>query len=592
MQQAKADTLRVSIAPSGTLRLDVGQAVTLTANPSGGTGPYTDYQWYVDGGAVSGETGATYYYAPSSPSSVSITVTVTDSSPATSDPSSPISVITAASPTVSIAPFGPLTLDAGLSQLFTATPNAGTGIIHYHWYIYHWSVGATTFDSDSNTYFFNQAAGSYSVTCTITDSANPPVSSPSSNSISITVNPALSNPAVEASAGTINRGQNSMLSATGISGGTTPYHYQWLSEAPGASSYSAIGGATSSTYIFSTTGATALGTWRFELQVTDSADTLAIVTSSAAQVEVCPIISFTTSPTMAGDASGTVLSIDTVPYTYNDLQTLQFSNWKTGSTHAIVAASKVSVIGGAKQYAFHDWTNGNGLVTATGVFTTPNADTTVTVNYTPQYQIVVAPPSNGQITPGSTAFYDAGNTQVFSINAYSGYHISGVIIDGTSVGTNSFYAFNSISTHHTISAAFAPDSPSQTPTPQPTPSPSPTPSTTPSPTATPTPTTSPPPTTTPTPTPTPTSASIATAIPTPTPMAPAQTPLVDPTTAPPTSKPPQPSSSTQTAAPIKTPRPQTNPSTSGILTGELAGMLAFIVAILVIAVLVFKKGKR
>jgi hypothetical protein len=298
---------------------------------------------------------------------------------------------------------------------------------------------------------------------------------------------------------------------------------------------------------------------------------------------------------MAGDASGTVLSIDTMPYTYNDLQTLQFSNWKTGSTHAIAATGKVNVIGGAKQYAFHDWTNGNGLVTATGVFTTPNADTTVTVNYTPQYQIVVAPPSNGQITPSSTAFYDAGNTQVFSINAYSGYHISDVIIDGSSVGTNSFYAFNSISTHHTISAAFAPDSPSQTPTPQPTPSPSPTPSTTPSPTATPTPTTSSQPTTTPKPIPTPTSPS--TAIPTQTPTTtpittPAQTSLVDLTTTPPASKPPQTSSSTQTAAPIKTPRPQTDPSTSGILTGELAGMLAFIVAILVIAVLVFKKGKR
>jgi len=545
MQQTKAGTLNVSITPGGPLNLDVGQHVTLTAISTGGTGPYTGYQWYVNGVVISGAIGSTYDYTSSSAISVSITVTVTDSSPATSDPSPAISVATAYAPTVSIAPFGPLTLDVGQSQLVTGAPSGGSGPISYQWYL-----GATPVGSDSNTYSFSEAAGSYLVTCIVTDSADIPVTSVASNPVSVTVNPALVTPTGGASVASINRGQGSTISVVGLSGGTSPYSYQWLSEAPGAGSYSPIGGATSSTFGFSATGATAFGTWHFELKITDSADTQVTVTSSAATVEVCPIISFATNAAMTGDASGTVLTIDTVPHAYSDLQTLQFTAWTVGSAHAVTATTAVGVIGGVKQYVFNDWANGNGLVSSAGTFTTPSADTTVTMNYvtqvkniftvagisgsdtvvltgthmgigsstivtlnagnswsasawsdyntavtfsatstgsnsnerwaingpftivaittggnsysqayTHQYQIAVAAPSNGQIFPSATAFYDAGSSQVFSFTAFSGYYLSDVIIDGVSKGASDSCQFNSISTYHTISAAFALDLP-------------------------------------------------------------------------------------------------------------------------------------
>ena len=124
----------VSVSPSLGI-LDVGQSETFLATPSGGSGSYTSYQWYVNGVAQYGATASTYSYSPSSPGSFSITGTVTDSLGVTSVQSSSAFVDVAALPTVSIAPVGPVTLDAGQVQVFTATPNGGSGVIHYQWFV-------------------------------------------------------------------------------------------------------------------------------------------------------------------------------------------------------------------------------------------------------------------------------------------------------------------------------------------------------------------------------------------------------------------------------------------------------------------------
>ena len=115
--------------------MDVGQSKTFTATPTGGSGSYTGYQWYVGGSAQCGQTASTFSFAPGSAGSYSITVTVTDSSGATSAQSSAATVTVAASPTVSIAPVGPLTMDVGQVQTFTATASGGSGTINYQWYL-------------------------------------------------------------------------------------------------------------------------------------------------------------------------------------------------------------------------------------------------------------------------------------------------------------------------------------------------------------------------------------------------------------------------------------------------------------------------
>ena len=280
----------VSIAPVGPLTMDAGQVQAFTATASGGSGTIS-YQWYVDGTAV-GTNSVSYSYTASG-ASHSVTCTVTDSAstPVTSPASNAVTITVSASPTVSIAPVGPLMMDAGQVQAFTATASGGSGTINYQWYL----DGSAVSGATSSTFSFSGSVGSYSVTCKVTDSASTPVTSPASNAVSVTVNSALVAPTVTPIPGTVDQGQTSALSSTAVSTGTSPYTYQWLQKAPGASSYSAISDATSSGYSFATSGSTATGVWSFELQVTDSAG--AVVTSSAATVTVNAAPTVTVSPT-------------------------------------------------------------------------------------------------------------------------------------------------------------------------------------------------------------------------------------------------------------------------------------------------------
>ena len=105
------------------------------------------------------------------------------------------------------------------------------------------------------------------------------------NGVAIIVDtPNLVAPSVSASPVKVDQGQTSFLNSTAVTTGIAPYAYQWFTEAPGASSYSSIGGATSSNYSFVTSTSTATGNWSFILRVTDH--TAAAVNSTAVTVTV------------------------------------------------------------------------------------------------------------------------------------------------------------------------------------------------------------------------------------------------------------------------------------------------------------------
>ena len=210
----------VSVSPTS-WTMDVGQSKTFNATAAGGSGNYTSYQWYVSGVVEPNSTASTFSYSPGSSGSYSITLTVNDSLGTTSAQSSAASVIVSASPTVSIAPVGPVTLDVGQSQVFTATSSGGSGSLSYQWYL---DDGVVS-DATSSTYSFNRSAGLYSVTCKVTDNASTPVTA-QSNTVSVTV---YSAPTVSVSptSWTMDVGQSKTFNATAAGGSGNYTSYQW-----------------------------------------------------------------------------------------------------------------------------------------------------------------------------------------------------------------------------------------------------------------------------------------------------------------------------------------------------------------------------
>lgn len=71
------------------------------------------------------------------------------------------------------------------------------------------------------------------------------------------------------------------------------------------------------------------------------------------------------------------------------------------------------------------------------------------------YTITSSAGSHGSINPTGATTINSGDNQSYSITADSGYHISDVVVDGSSVGAVSSYQFSGVTSDHTISATFA-----------------------------------------------------------------------------------------------------------------------------------------
>ena len=71
-------------------------------------------------------------------------------------------------------------------------------------------------------------------------------------------------------------------------GGAAPYTYQWYEEAPGASSFSQISGATSSNYLFNAGNSMSVGQYDFYAEVKDSESPAAYAQSNNAVINIGP----------------------------------------------------------------------------------------------------------------------------------------------------------------------------------------------------------------------------------------------------------------------------------------------------------------
>jgi parallel beta-helix repeat protein len=161
------------------------------------------------------------------------------------------------------------TLDVGQSQLFTSTVSGGTSPYTYQWYLNNVAVSGGT----SSTWTFTPASsGSYTIYVNVTDSVG---FRAKSKIASVTVNYALSASILPSSA-TLNVGQSQLFTSS-VSGGTSPFGYQWYVN--GAT----VPGETSSTYTYTSSAA---GSFSVYVRVTDSASVPATAQSNTATVTV------------------------------------------------------------------------------------------------------------------------------------------------------------------------------------------------------------------------------------------------------------------------------------------------------------------
>ena len=196
---------------------------------------------------------------PSSGSGTSTTFTITQDSSITWNWAHQQSL------SASLSPLAPSPIDVDQNVQFSSSASGGIPPYSFAWYL----NGAQQSGQTGSTFAFTPSSpGSYTIKVVVTDSQSPPVAT--SQSAYLAVNTAFVAPSVSASPTTITLGESSSLTSSPLNTGSPPYSYQWLTEAPGSSSFYTINGATSSRYAFATSNKTTTGVWVFELQVSDA----------------------------------------------------------------------------------------------------------------------------------------------------------------------------------------------------------------------------------------------------------------------------------------------------------------------------------
>ena len=76
------------------------------------------------------------------------------------------------------------------------------------------------------------------------------------------------------------------------------------------------------------------------------------------------------------------------------------------------------------------------------------------LNFTNNPVITASAGANGSISPNGATVVSYGGSQAFTITTNTGYYISDVLVDGSSVGATNSYTFSSVVTNHTIAASF------------------------------------------------------------------------------------------------------------------------------------------
>jgi hypothetical protein len=413
-----ASPLTATITPSAP-SIDSGQTVQLTAQPSGGTAPYT-YAWY-SGATCTGTVLVTTqaYTTPALTATTEYCVAVTDSSHSPVEVTATATVTVSASPlTVSITPAAP-SIDSGQTVQLTAQASGGTGADTYAWYSGATCTGTVLATTQEYTSPALTATTTYCVS--VTDSAYSPATANatamvtvSSSPLTVTITPA---------APSIDTGQTVQLMAH-PSGGAAPDTYAWYSGAV------CTGTVVATSQAYTTPALTA--TTEYCVAATDSSYEPVTATATAT-------VTVSTSPlTVAIDPAAP--SIDTG-------QTVQLTANPSGGTGADTyawysgGACSGTVLSTAQVYTSPALTSASEYcVAATDSASTPaTATATATVTVSATALTVTITPVDPSAVSGKTVQLTAnpsGGTGPYTYAWYLGATCSGTILATSQVYTS------------------------------------------------------------------------------------------------------------------------------------------------------------
>jgi hypothetical protein len=307
---AIAFTAPLSVYISGPSAFDQGQSVSLTASPSGGSGTYSSYQWYLGGTSPSdeivGATSSTLDISAYSYGSYTFYVSVYDSFANTATSSSFAVTI---SPPLSISitsPSSPQTIGAGASLSITGAFSGGLSPYSYKWVVQTTSTpsvpssGYTTGTSPQTYSFSSATTGTYYVFIYVKDTNL--VTQYAYATVTV-VTPFIISPG----SGSIDQGQSITAVYYGGASPTTQYWYASTSSTfsgPGSTTL-CLGTITVSGSSITHGGSIVLGsnitsgsTWHFAITSKNSPPSAGDTTSNVAALYLYPpVLVSITSPT-------------------------------------------------------------------------------------------------------------------------------------------------------------------------------------------------------------------------------------------------------------------------------------------------------
>jgi uncharacterized repeat protein (TIGR02543 family) len=169
---------------------------------------------------------------------------------------------------------------------------------------------------------------------------------------------------------------------------------------------------------------------------TDNPRTDTNVIMSKTVTASCAINTYTITSTAGANGTITPLGATTVNYGASQSYTI------TPNAHYHVATVKVdgTLIGNPTSYQF------------TNVSASHTIDVTFAVD---TFTITSTAGANGTITPFGTTTMNYGASQSYTLSPSTGYHVSVLAVDGSSVAIANPYVFSNVSASHTIDVTFA-----------------------------------------------------------------------------------------------------------------------------------------